>query len=864
MRHSRHQAVFLRRSILGLFTVVAITVLCLICAVPASAATGDFLIQGRGYGHGVGMSQWGAWEGAREGYTYNQILSFYYPGYSQYTIPATAIKVCISQDPADATWTDDHFYRVYLKPVVSTARLVLQNSGVADIVVPIKVGQVVEARYITVGGVGHIYVPGGTSYDQVYMLPDSTTTGRVAVSMQLTSTSTAAAYREYWGGMNVVPMSGYALYLNNWVNLDYYTRGVAEIKPEWAKPDWPQYYAIEAVKAQAVAARTYAYVEYLKQGVVNDDTRDICYKGYAYEVANPGAAQAAAATNGQVLKHSSGWQKTFFSSHSGGYTTATAWSDSPPSYVVSQPDQWSRVAPPPGLSSIQPGYAWTVTTSPATLATKLISPGYIDNVGTITKVEVIGHDSPDPESHATLLRITGTAGSDTISARTFKSALGLKSTLFSVVKDGTVTRVDDADLNIVYSGGWTRGANASAFQGSVVSVNGTGKASICFDGTYLAIIAKTAPYYGKARVTVDGGPAVTVDYYSPTDRFQQKVYNTGNLSPGEHRLVIEWTGTKNAVSWASLVGVDAVDVVGTLKPSTARHEQNDARLSYGGPWVVSSASGLSSGTQETLYAPGSVTVKFEGTYLAWITRKASYYGVARVTLDGKTSTTVDLYSPTEVYKAKVYSTGLLARGPHTLTIEWTGVKNPASAYHLIGVDAFDVAGSLMQAPAAPEYPSRYEQSEPRIAYLGGWVKVYDSSASGGSFTYALPGAQAVVHFSGTGLTWLATTGRWYDAATVVLDGGSAQRVNLYSPGTLYGQAVYSTGVIPDGDHTLTIIPDDGRSTLALSDAIGIDAFDIFGGLAAAGSSQLQGTDYPLVSEGLQSETTTTLAGPSAD
>ena len=164
--------------------------------------------------------------------------------------------------------------------------------------------------------------------------------------------------------------------------------------------------------------------------------------------------------------------------------------------------------------------------------------------------------------------------------------------------------------------------------------------------------------------------------------------------------MIEWTGTKNALSWAYLVGVDALDVVGTLKPSTERYEQDDSRLSYVGPWVGTSASGLSGGTQKTLYAPGSVTVKFEGSYLAWIGRKAPYYGVARVTLDGKTSTTVDLYSPTDTYKARVYSTGLLARGSHTLTIEWTGAKNAAATYHLIGVDAFDVVGTLTQAPAA--------------------------------------------------------------------------------------------------------------------------------------------------------------------
>jgi SpoIID/LytB domain protein len=56
----------------------------------ASAATGDFVISGRGYGQGQGMSQWGMWQGAREGNTYKQILAFYYPGTTLTTVSAVA------------------------------------------------------------------------------------------------------------------------------------------------------------------------------------------------------------------------------------------------------------------------------------------------------------------------------------------------------------------------------------------------------------------------------------------------------------------------------------------------------------------------------------------------------------------------------------------------------------------------------------------------------------------------------------------------------------------------------------------------------------------------------------------------------
>jgi stage II sporulation protein D len=49
--------------------------------VPANASGGQsFLFTGRGWGHGVGMSQWGAKSLAESGWTYTKILQHYFPG----------------------------------------------------------------------------------------------------------------------------------------------------------------------------------------------------------------------------------------------------------------------------------------------------------------------------------------------------------------------------------------------------------------------------------------------------------------------------------------------------------------------------------------------------------------------------------------------------------------------------------------------------------------------------------------------------------------------------------------------------------------------------------------------------------------
>ena len=49
---------------------------------PAATTPGEavFAVSGRGWGHGVGMSQWGAYGQAREGRTYDEILAHYYAG----------------------------------------------------------------------------------------------------------------------------------------------------------------------------------------------------------------------------------------------------------------------------------------------------------------------------------------------------------------------------------------------------------------------------------------------------------------------------------------------------------------------------------------------------------------------------------------------------------------------------------------------------------------------------------------------------------------------------------------------------------------------------------------------------------------
>ena len=66
----------------------------LLLLAPATAAAADVVIDGRGWGHGVGMSQYGAYGYAlREGRDHQFILAHYYTGSALGTAPATRMRV---------------------------------------------------------------------------------------------------------------------------------------------------------------------------------------------------------------------------------------------------------------------------------------------------------------------------------------------------------------------------------------------------------------------------------------------------------------------------------------------------------------------------------------------------------------------------------------------------------------------------------------------------------------------------------------------------------------------------------------------------------------------------------------------------
>ena len=572
----------------------------------ALAAVGDFTISGRGYGHAEGMSQWGAWEAAREGVKYDAILAFYYPGTTLTKVSSTqTVKVHLTKS-SNASWC---YYRVDLHPTVTSATLVMHDSA-GDHTKSLTAGTVVETLYSG----GKVQVVGTTgTFDWVELRP-ATTDGRVALSLWAASSTTTAYAIEYWGTLRVEPnTSATSLRLYDTLLIDRYVRSVAEIDPGWADSSLPAQYAPECVKAQQTAARTYAMA---KGGAeLYDNTNDQVYSGYTWEATHPGVVAAADATAGMVLMYNGQPISAHFSTHSGGYLSDSAWSDNAGvPYLVAKPDPWSLKAPVPPWT-ISPGYPWTVTISPASLASQL---GV--SVGTITNVQVTARDTSDPTSHARTVTITGTAGTTTMAARTFKSKLGLKSTLIlSITTDSAATRYDQTNTNIVETGTWSNFTASGAYLGSYGRSSTAGAtATVWFTGTKIAWIGMKGTTPGIVDVYLDDVKKATLDLYASSAQYQVTLWTSDTLPNTTHHMDL----VRDVASQTTeFIVLDAVDIWGTITAA---------------PPAISSVTPSSGSTS------GGTSVTINGSGFTGLT------GASAVTFGGVNATSYTVNSATKI------------------------------------------------------------------------------------------------------------------------------------------------------------------------------------------------------------------------
>ena len=362
-------------------------VLVLAAAVPAADAAVRHVINGAGFGHGIGMSQYGAYGFALEGSSYTQILSHYYRGTSLSSAPSRPVRVLMQPE--------DPYIRVRGATSIGGRRLSA------------------NALYVARESGGAVLVTSSTGRRVARVGNGAKFRGPEA--LRLMGPALNFINDGLYRGAIEIRTEGAGVTAINELDIDTYVRGVVA-------GEMPSSWPLEALKAQAVAARTYALATRKTTGLFDQypDTRSQVYRGVTGESVRSDAAVSQ--TAGRILTYGDVPAVTYYFSTSGGHTENVEYS-----FVGSLAKPWLVGVPDP-YDSQSPYHRWQVPTTAARLDAALGAPGRFKRVKVLDRGV-----SPRVVS----ARVVGSAGSVVLSGPQIRARLGLRDTWFTFVQART-------------------------------------------------------------------------------------------------------------------------------------------------------------------------------------------------------------------------------------------------------------------------------------------------------------------------------------------------------------------------------------------------------------------------------------------
>ncbi len=359
---------------------------------------------GHGFGHGHGMSQYGAQGAGLDGVPYRRILRFYYPG-TRLGAVGGRLKVLLTADTSSDVavrpaaglkvrdLADGESWRLPTGQVGASAWRIAPTNGAA--------------------AVSAVQYRDGDGWHR-WNLPGSRTTlrgdGQFRADTPLSLVLPSGTVRGYRGVLRSASPTPRATVRDtvNVVSVDTYVRGVlpAEMPTSWSMP---------ALRSQAVAARTFAS---WSRSTSDHGHWDVCdttscqvYGGVGSETARGNAAVVDTAR--EILRHGGKPAFTQFSSSSGGWTAAGG-----QPYLPAQQDPWDDW---PGNAN----HDWTQTVSAATIQS------HYPALGRLRTVDVTSRDGNGQwGGRVRTLVLRGSNGNVALSGDDLRFELGLKSTWF--------------------------------------------------------------------------------------------------------------------------------------------------------------------------------------------------------------------------------------------------------------------------------------------------------------------------------------------------------------------------------------------------------------------------------------------------
>lgn len=435
-----------RRRLLALALVLAAA----IPAPAAHAAVAVVVVDGRGHGHGVGMAQDGAYWMGQHGATTQQILDHFYPGTSVGSAKgAVRVVVLVSGDGRAVVSFPDG-------GEVRSPRSGAQRPGF-----PVRIAPGGTAT-VTYDGTYRVEAGGGVSAQgeqaQVIPLPTSPTSSSTSTSTSTSSTTSLLPFAppsttstttpgapgasttttttpppaggatpattspepvwagpvragatvgvparglRYRGELELSAASG-PLRIVNEIDVEQYLWGLGEVSSSWSPA---------ALRAQVIAARTYAMRAMAANHEICDTQRCQVYRGATGEFA--GQVDAVNATLGAVLGFGGHYASTVFSANAAGVSATPeegfGTSNASHPYLVAAPYE------------SQSNVTFQVRIGLADLARRL---GYTGNASTFTIA------SKGPSGRPLEVEIGGDRGPLRVRALAVDSAMGLRSTMW--------------------------------------------------------------------------------------------------------------------------------------------------------------------------------------------------------------------------------------------------------------------------------------------------------------------------------------------------------------------------------------------------------------------------------------------------
>jgi SpoIID/LytB domain protein len=373
-------------------------------AVLAPAAMSTVTITGHGQGPGRGLGQWGAYGYALQGWSYQQILAHFYGGTTLSRTSAAAAHALIrvrlfAQDDRYLTVTSGTVFTAAGVNFAAgtTASIRLQSDGTMQL-------------YRLSGSCGGTTVSLGRARSGLIQSSSASPGNDLTKMLTICGTD-----RRTYRGMLTLVNSGGAARTVNTAYLHDYLLGVVPRESYASWGDGGGGKGANALRAQAVAARTYAMAESrYSYAETCDDTHCQMYGGAGLNgtfIEDPRTTDAVTVTDGLALL--SGGKPVYaeFGASSGGYTAGGQF---PP-----VPDAGDAV---PG----NPYHNWTRTVDASGLG-----PDY--GIGTLTNITVTARDGRGADGGRVLrATLTGTAGSVSVTGDDIRRAFGLPSNWFVV------------------------------------------------------------------------------------------------------------------------------------------------------------------------------------------------------------------------------------------------------------------------------------------------------------------------------------------------------------------------------------------------------------------------------------------------